>query len=108
MGPCSRDHVVAETIKIIHRRPDLPWSVVSLADEAGVSPSTLSRRFQTVTGTSPIAYLNQWRLSLAADLLRDTDLTLSSIATRVGYANPFSLSAAFKRQFGLSPAQYRG
>lgn len=58
-------------------------------------------------GDTPSAYLTHWRLALAADLLLDTDATLDSIAARVGYGSPFSLSAAFSRRFGVG-VQNRG
>lgn len=55
----------------------------------------------------PTACLAQWRLSLAADLLRATDRTLASVSREVGYGSAFSLSTAFKKSYGISPAAYR-
>ncbi|MCW3845578.1 helix-turn-helix domain-containing protein, partial [Micromonospora yasonensis] len=55
----------------------------------------------------PMAFVTGWRLALAADLLRDTELTLTAVARRVGYGGPFALSAAFKRVRGISPREYR-
>ncbi|MGW5668989.1 helix-turn-helix domain-containing protein, partial [Micromonospora sp. NPDC003776] len=55
----------------------------------------------------PVAIVPGWRLALAADLLRDTGLTLTAVARRVGYGGPFALSAAFKRVHGISPHEYR-
>ena len=54
-----------------------------------------------------MAYLTGWRVTVAADMLRDPDVTLSAVAHRVGYTSPFSLSAAFKRVRGVSPQQHR-
>ena len=54
-----------------------------------------------------MAFLTGWRLSLAADLLRDPTMTLDSVARRVGYGSAFALSAAFKRVYGVSPRDYR-
>ena len=47
------------------------------------------------------------RLARAADLMNDPEATLASVARSVGYATPFALSAAFKRQFGASPREFR-
>ena len=54
-----------------------------------------------------MTYLTGWRIALAADLLRTSDLTIETIARRVGYANAFALSVAFKRIRGVSPKRYR-
>ena len=51
-----------------------------------------------------MTYLTGWRIARAADLLRATDLTIENIAHRVGYANAFALSVAFKRIRGVSPS----
>lgn len=103
----GRDPQVRDALRLIHARPEQPWTVGSLAQATGVSRAVLARRFTRVTGTPPIEYLNRWRLALAADLLLDPSLTLATVARRVGYASGFSMSAAFKRRFGTSPQQYR-
>ena len=58
-------------------------------------------------GEPPLTYLTRWRLALTADLLVSTDNTLAAIASKVGYANAFALSTAFKRVQGESPRDYR-
>ena len=54
-----------------------------------------------------MAFLTEWRLALAADLLREPDATIGSVAQSVGYGSPFALSTAFKRVRGVSPQQHR-
>ena len=81
--------------------------MASLAAACGVSRAAFARRFTEVVGEPPLSFLTGWRLALAADLLAGSDATLASVAARVGYANAFALSAAFKRVHGRSPAQYR-
>lgn len=101
------DPTVGTALRAIHNNPAAPWTVTTLAREAEVSRATLARRFTMLLGESPIAYLTGWRLCLAADLLRDTDHTVESIAHQVGYSTAFALSAAFDRQFDVRPTQYR-
>lgn len=101
------DPVAGPALGLMHDRPADPWTVAELANALGVSRAALARRFRELVGEPPMTYLAGWRLTLAADLLRSTDSTLESIARRVGYANAFALSAAFKRMNGLSPSQYR-
>ena len=49
----------------------------------------------------------RWRMTWACRLLRETDLALSAVAERVGYASEFAFAKAFKREFGGAPGQYR-
>lgn len=101
------DELIAAVLRTIHEHPERPWRVQSLASRAGLSRAALARRFTQQVGEPPLTHLTRWRLALAADLLAGTDLTLSTIASRVGYANAFALSAAFKRVHGTSPSSYR-
>lgn len=63
--------------------------------------------YAIVYAMDQLAFLTGWRLALAADLLREPDATIGSVARKVGYGSPFALSAAFKRMRGVSPAEYR-
>jgi AraC-like DNA-binding protein len=101
------DPAVATALALVHSQPGRPWSVESLAHEAGLSRAAFARRFTALVGEPPMAYLTGWRLDLAADLLLADDATLASVARSVGYATPFALSAAFKRVRGISPAEHR-
>ncbi|RJL31325.1 AraC family transcriptional regulator [Bailinhaonella thermotolerans] len=101
------DPVVGRALRLLHHNPAHPWTLAELAERSGVSRAALARRFSALVGEPPMAYLTEWRLSLAADLLRDPGTTLDSIAHRVGYGSGFALSAAFKRVRGLSPHEHR-
>jgi AraC-like DNA-binding protein len=101
------DPVVGMALRLIHENPAYPWTVAELADRSGVSRASLARRFSALVGEAPMSYLTGWRITLAADLLRDTTDTVESIARQVGYANAFALSVAFKRVRGTSPTTYR-
>jgi len=103
----GQDPVVQASVRLLQERPGEPWTVEQLARTVGLSRPALARRFGEVVGVPPMAYLMQWRLALGADLLRGDDLTVGAIAHRVGYASPFSFSAAFKREYGVSPQAYR-
>jgi len=103
----SADPVVGRALALLHHNPAHPWTVASLAAASGVSRAALARRFTGLVGEPPMAFLTGWRLALAADLLRDPDATVQSVARQVGYASPFALSTAFKRVRGVSPRQHR-
>ncbi len=87
--------------------PGRGWTVAALARGAGLSRAAFARRFTERVGEAPMAWLTDLRLALAADLLRGTDLTLATIAGRVGYGSPFALSAAFLRERGVRPTALR-
>jgi AraC-like DNA-binding protein len=101
------DPVVGPALKLIHDDPAHPWTVASLASATGISRAALARRFTALVGEPPMAFLTSWRLTLAADLLREPGATIGSVAAQVGYGSPFALSAAFKRVRGISPAEHR-
>ena len=101
------DPVVGTALRLVHDDPGHPWTVASLADATGVSRANFSRKFTGIVGESPISYLTDWRLTLAADMLHDTSDTVDAIARRVGYANAFALSVAFKRVRGTTPSAHR-
>ncbi len=101
------DPVIRETLQRLHERPDHPWTVADLAQEAGLSRAALARRFTEVVGEPPMTFLTNWRLTLAADLLCEPAETVTSVATKVGYGSPYAFSSAFKRSRGMSPRDYR-
>jgi AraC-like DNA-binding protein len=101
------DPVVGKALRMLHHNPAHPWTVANLAAEVGVSRAALARRFTDLVGEPPMAFLTDWRLTLAADLLREPDATLDAVARQVGYGSSFALSTAFKRVRGISPREYR-
>jgi AraC-like DNA-binding protein len=101
------DPVVGLALRLIHNDPANRWTVAKLAAETGVSRAALARRFNELVGEPPMAFLTEWRLALAADLLLDPEATVGSVAHQVGYASPFALSTAFKRVRGVSPQQHK-
>jgi len=101
------DAVVGPALRLVQHHPEHPWTVAELAARAGVSRAAFARRFADLVGEPPMAFLTSWRIALAADLLLDPEATIGSVARQVGYATPFALSAAFKRERGVSPRDHR-
>ncbi len=101
------DPAVGHALRLIHHDPATPWTVASLAHEAGVSRAALARRFHELVGEPPMTFLTSWRIALAADLLLEPGATIGSVAHQVGYGSPYALSSAFKRLRGVSPQQHR-
>ena len=101
------DRIVGQVLAAMQRNPDREWTVDALAREAGTSRSVLSERFQQRMGTSPMQYLAQLRLALAANLLATSEVPLVRIAEDVGYQTDTAFSRAFRRHYGVPPATWR-
>jgi AraC-like DNA-binding protein len=101
------DQVVGPALRLLHDNLAHPWTIAELAAKVGVSRAALAQRFGRLVGEPPMAYLTGLRLAQAADLIRETDATLESVARQVGYGTAFALSTAFKRERGVSPQDYR-
>jgi AraC-like DNA-binding protein len=102
-----RDRIVGPALNGLHARPAHAWTLEELARHAGCSRSVLAERFQQLVGTSPMQYLTQWRMLLAANLLCGTNAPLARIAEDVGYQTDTAFSRAFRREFGSPPAAWR-
>jgi AraC-like DNA-binding protein len=102
-----RDRVVGKCLALMHEKPAHPWTLETLAREAGASRSVLAERFTHYVGQSPIQYLGKWRMALASNLLRRSALSMMQIALEVGYETDAAFSRAFKREFGVPPASWR-
>lgn len=101
------DPVLAPAMAAIHGAPEEHWTVAGLAARVQVSRSVLDQRFRQLLGRPPIRYLTDWRMHLAGDLLRSTELGIAAVARRVGYDSEEAFSRAFKRHHGSAPGQWR-
>ncbi|UQT56956.1 AraC family transcriptional regulator [Streptomyces durmitorensis] len=101
------DEVVGPALHAMHDEPSRPWTVASLAARAQVSRAAFARNFAELVGRPPMAYLTEWRMTLAAELLAEPGATVAAVAGQVGYADGFSFSDAFKRIRGIAPSGYR-
>lgn len=84
-----------------------PLRIEQLATIAGLSQGQFHRCFKTLTGTSPFEYAKRMRLQLAATFLRESELTVAEIGSRVGWPDPFHFSKMFKSSYAQSPTDYR-
>ena len=103
----ARDPIVGRSLGLLHRRVDYPWTIADLAGQVGLSRSALAERFIRYLSEPPMTYLTRWRLQLAAYSLVHTSKGVMEIASEVGYESESAFNRAFKREFGLPPAQYR-
>lgn len=103
----ARDPEVGKVLALMHRSPAQPWTIASLAREAGMSRSVLAERFRHYLDQTPMAYLTRWRLQLGAQMLTSTNNPVLQIAAEVGYESEAAFNRAFKREFEVPPARFR-
>ena len=101
------DRFVGRALALMHERPDRDWTVDELAAAVGLSRSSLAQRFTDYLGQPPIQYLTRWRLTIAAQRLRNETTSLARIAADSGYDSESAFNRAFKRALGTTPAAWR-
>jgi AraC-like DNA-binding protein len=101
------DPAIGNALSLLHADPARRWTVAELASKTGMSRAAFAARFNSHVGEPPLTYLTAWRMTLAADLLHDTDHTIATIAREVGYHDAFAFSVAFKRAHNVSPSAWR-
>jgi AraC-like DNA-binding protein len=101
------DSNIGAALNSMHQRIEHPWTVASLASEAGMSRSAFALRFKALMRESPLEYLTRWRMYRGGDLLRESDRKLADVAQAVGYDSDGAFHRAFKRVLGIAPGQYR-
>jgi AraC-like DNA-binding protein len=100
------DPQIASALRAFHADIRRGWSVASMAAEARMSRSVLSRRFVSLVGQPPMTYALQWRMAVARDALRFGGRSLDEIARATGYSSASAFSTAFTRTVGRSPARF--
>lgn len=87
----------------MHDDPARAWKVDALAQLAGMSRSHFTATFSRVVGTTPLAYLNAWRLALGHSRL-GAGRSVKVVAAQVGFGSQAAFSRAFTRRYGYSPS----
>ncbi len=83
-------------------------SLQSVADRINVNPSYLSRVFKQETGENFVSYLTRIRIEKARQMLRNRNVKVYEVASRVGYPNTAYFTKIFKKTTGVTPEEYRG
>lgn len=101
-----RDPQLAAALHALHTQTAYPWTLVTLARQAGMSRSSFAERFTRIVGAPPSTYLLQWRLAVAKDMLTRGQMTVAETALAVGYESASGFSTAFSRETGRSPSAF--
>jgi YesN/AraC family two-component response regulator len=82
-------------------------SRVDIAKHVGITEDHLTLCFRKELGTTPMTYLQRYRINQAKKLLKESQLTITDIATQVGFADSGYFSRIFRRENGISPEMFR-
>lgn len=101
------DAAILAVQRWMQANPAAPFSVIALADRAGLGARTFLRRFVKATGMKPGDYHRRLRITRSRELLALTRDPVEQVAEATGYDDPAGFRRSFKRVVGLSPAEYR-
>lgn len=105
--PIDHDVIgMAKSIAYIENHYMEELTLNELAKIAGFSPRHFSRRFYEIKQTTPIHYIQAIRLERASYYLKNTDLSISTIAAQCGFSDSNYFSRLFKKHYGISPTKF--
>jgi AraC-like DNA-binding protein len=102
-----RDPAIGHALALLHSLPQHDWSIQDLAETCAFSRSKFVASFTRLVGSSPIKYLAQWRMILAARDLSDDVVSVKQVAERYRYSSEAAFTKAFRKTFGTPPAAFR-
>lgn len=101
-----KDHRLSRVLELIEDSLDTDLRVKDLAQTVDLDPRSFTRAFKQETTYTPFAYITRRRMEKAKQLLR-SDISVTDVASTVGYSNPAKFAAAFRRWVGSSPSEWR-
>lgn len=99
--------MIKQIRKQVTENPGHRFTIEELAAEHCISPTSLKTNFKGVYGISIAAYMKEYRIRCAADLLRHTQKSIAQIASEMGYESQSKFGAAFKKIMKMTPIEYR-
>ena len=106
-GKKSEKQPIDYALEYIHSNYHLGLTLDGISKYVGLNRTSLNNRCRQVTGMTIIQYLNHYRLKMAEDTLRHTNLTLNEIAVCCGYNYESYFVKVFTEKHGISPTEYR-
>lgn len=107
LSPPHADRKIQQVERYLQQHHGREISIGLLADQAGMSPRNLIRRFKAATGRLPGAYLQMLRVTEAQSLLEQGAASIQEVCSKVGYEDLAFFRNLFKRHTGMTPAEYR-
>ena len=101
------DKTIAQTLGLLHDKPQVTWTLESLGREVGMSRAALAKRFKELVGQTMFEYLTDLRMQRARVMLADTVKPIYEVANSVGYESDLAFTRVFKKRSGMTPTRYR-
>ncbi len=101
------DKNLSRALDAFHKSPTNSWTVETLAHTAGMSRTSFAVQFQKTMSMTPMEYVTRWRMELAKKVLQEPGTSLSEAAETAGYASDSSFTRVFKKETGMTPAEFR-
>jgi AraC-like DNA-binding protein len=98
---------VKRVIEAMHDNPSRNFTLGKMAESVNLSAPYFCYLFKSITGVPPAKYLKSLRLQQAATLLTTTFLSVKEVVRRVGLSDESHFVRDFKREFGMTPSEYR-
>ncbi len=102
-----QEEYIRKSIAYIQNHLDTFFTVDDVARELGLNRSYFSRLFTRISGISPSAFIENYRLDNAWHILRHTNIPIAKISRSVGYHDPAYFSRRFQQRYGIPPSQVR-
>lgn len=103
----KRQYTVRKALEFIRAEYMNKIGIAEIAKHCGYSEFYLMKLFKQYTGESCVDYVNNYRLTVAGRQLRDTDDDIAAIAYAVGFNNVSYFNRQFRRQYGMTPREFR-
>lgn len=95
-------------LEVVEKNMDNPdFSVEDLSRELHMSRVALYKKLLSLTGKTPIEFIRLMRLKRAAQLIKQSQKTISEVAYEVGFNNPKIFTRYFKEEFNMTPSEFQ-
>ena len=101
------DKRISKALQQLHDKPHMAWTLEKMAKKVGMSRAAFAKRFKVLVGEPMFEYLTMLRVQRAKEILRESNLPLYEVASRVGYGSDLAFTKTFKKHTGTTPTRYR-
>lgn len=100
--------IVLAAVEMIRKEiENVDFNINTIANALYLTPAYFSRVFKRKMGMTCIDFIKNYRINLAKELLKNTDLSIQQISEKTGYATVYYFSQQFKQVTGESPGSFR-